>query len=1097
MRRDGKRRGLGDQASERRYLVIALALLGLAMLPALQPLMGPEPTCGYDNAFHLWRAVQIDHLWEQGVLYSRWAPDMAHGFGYPLFLYASPFPPALVALLHRIGLLWPVALNAVFALGVVIGGYGMFWLAYRLVRNEMDHQTAALVAGITAGAAYVYAPFQAYDLYNRGSLWEAFAWAFPPLLLLGIHEWSVNRDRRFLVLGAGALGGMILSHHVFAFLFGPVFALWVVAHAMQRREWGVLFRGVLASLLGLGWTTFFWLPPYLEKPLVQADRLLNTWVFDYRYNFLSPGHLLALPRIADPRLLNDWPEKALGLAPVLLALLSLAGWRRLSKAARWRLVLLWGLVIVFSLLLLPVSQWLWDRISLLVYVQFPWRYLGPGAFCVALLIGLGAARVWRATQAVRAGGWRKWGAAVLPGAILMITMTANMGWFYPRHCAAVSDTSMAALIAWERVTDTLGTTAKGEYLPKWIERFPDITLDANYRAGGEIVRLRQDDLPEGAEIVSADYGATRARIVLATSEAFRARYLAFYYPGWKVKIDRRSVPVMPEAETGLLTFDVPSGTHTVEVRFGETPMRLVGDGVSILSVMAVCAILIRTRRLSRWCVGEQLAAVKPQVLVAIGGALGVVVLGKWLLVDTQGVLWRSSRLTRELTLAGLDSAALARVPEPVNFGNQALLMGIEPVPEAVVADEAPVLTLYWRALSPEPRDWRVGLTLVAEERVTAEHDAGWWTVELRPVRWAREAPPVIEWAQDDYARMDLHLDLQPGMPPGRYDMRLSLFDRATAEPASVLDLNGNPVGPVLSLGSLTVSRPTEPPSLQALGVAGADGVAEHDLQVCGPVGLWQAALDREVAAPGELVTLRMVWESVAATTDTLTATVLLRDEADTVLKTWRLAPAAASWPTSSWSVGERWVGQAMLRLPGSLEGGFYNLALHLDPACSLDIWRIEIVAPERAWEAPPDFEPVAAVSGAGNVTLGDINGPLVRLAGVRLPTDVARPGDTLDLALAWEALAEMTASYRVFVHLVDDAGTLHDQNDGEPVGWTRPTPGWAVGEIVAESRPLTVPASAPAGAYTIRVGLYLPEGARLTTPSGDDGIVVGKITVSP
>ena len=98
-------------------LALALVALAVALVPVLQPLAGGDLTCGYDDAFHLYRAVQIARLWDDGILFSRWAPDMALGLGFPLFVFASPFPPSLVALVHRLGAAWPVALNMGLRLG--------------------------------------------------------------------------------------------------------------------------------------------------------------------------------------------------------------------------------------------------------------------------------------------------------------------------------------------------------------------------------------------------------------------------------------------------------------------------------------------------------------------------------------------------------------------------------------------------------------------------------------------------------------------------------------------------------------------------------------------------------------------------------------------------------------------------------------------------------------------------------------------------------------------------------------------------------------------------------------------------------------------
>jgi len=88
----------------------------------------------------------------------------------------------------------------------------------------------------------------------------------------------------------------------------------------------------------------------------------------------------------------------------------------------------------------------------------------------------------------------------------------------------------------------------------------------------------------------------------------------------------------------------------------------------------------------------------------------------------------------------------------------------------------------------------------------------------------------------------------------------------------------------------------------------------------------------------------------------------------------------------------------------------------------------------------------------------------------------------------------MTVSYRVFLHLVADDGLILAQSDGEPAGWTRPTTGWATGEIVIDQRTLSLPEDY-VGVAELRVGLYDPAGARLMTASGDDAIVLARIEV--
>ncbi|MBN1246435.1 MAG: YfhO family protein [Anaerolineae bacterium] len=1039
-------------------LLVALAL-GVAFIPALQPLLRAEISCGYDNAFHLYRAVQIEHLWDQGVLFSRWAPDMALGFGFPLFVFAGPFAQSLLAFAHRIGLAWPTAMNIVFTAGVVLGGAGMYWLVWTLGQDAGDdhHRQVRIAGGLVGAIAYVYSPFLAYDIFNRGSLWESLSWAFPPLILLGLHRWSVWREKAFLVLGLGSLCAMILCHYPFAALFAPVFGLWVLIHSYLQRDWRVLWRGILLAVLGLGLTAFFWLPPLLERGYIQTDRLLGTWVFDYRYNFLPLSHLLALPRRADPRLVNDWPQKSLGLVPVLVALLPVIRFRRLDRVVRWRVSLLWALVVGLSALTLAPSLWFWDHVPLLAYVQFPWRFLGPAAFCLAMLAG----HVPRALS-------RRVTAAIAPyrapiATLLSVTLlTANIGWFYPDACSAPADLTVSGMIRWERLTDTLGTTAKGEYLPIWVERFPDTTLDEAYVEGYPVARIRTEDLPAGAEILDARYGAISSELRISTPVTFTARYLAFYYPGWRVLIDGVPTTASPAPEIGLITFDVPAGEHRVVVRFGETPLRLVADAVSFGALLALVGVLVVPLRKQSSRAG-QAGGGKPHHNVQWRGNVALWVLGVGILftvlkigvIDREAHLWRRSRLDETGSMSGV------AVPLAVNFGNKALLLGTSALPQDVSATDTPVVTLYWRALDPGGQDWQIGLTLVGSDSLR-------WPVGIRPARWGRTPPPFSTWGSDAYARMDELLDLPHGLAPGIYDLELALFDRATAEPASVLNEVGNPIAPALTLGAMRITAPPYPPSLALLDVSGEGG------QDCGPIRLLNARSSHEAAAPGDLVTVDMTWESLEATEQDLAVTIELVARTGTAVRQWVVTPSAPWWPTSLWQPGDRWTGKAPIRLPGSLDSGIYTLTLSV-AECAATRFPVTIEAPSRTWQLPASFMPM-------DVAYGDE----IQLAGYHLPTAVVDPGTTLPLTLAWQAFGEIDTAYRVFVHLVDERGTVVTQNDGEPDGWTRPTPGWALGEVIVDPRPLQVPETASAGSYEIRVGLYDNQGQRLVTDQGQD-----------
>jgi hypothetical protein len=87
-------------------------------------------------------------------------------------------------------------------------------------------------------------------------------------------------------------------------------------------------------------------------------------------------------------------------------------------------------------------------------------------------------------------------------------------------------------------------------------------------------------------------------------------------------------------------------------------------------------------------------------------------------------------------------------------------------------------------------------------------------------------------------------------------------------------------------------------------------------------------------------------------------------------------------------------------------------------------------------------------------------GERVTLLGYDLAPDGA-------LTLYWQPRAPLSASYKVFVHVLGADEQIVAQADGVPAGGTRPTTGWLPGEVIADTHHVPL-----AGGLQIAVGLY-------------------------
>ena len=614
-----------------RTRLLPFAALALLAAAAAAPLGSAWLPCTDDGAFHLYRAVELGSQLALGHLFPRWAPHMALGYGYPFFNFYAPLSSYGVVALHVLGLAYPAALKLAFGLGLWLAGVA----AFLLVRELSDD-----TAGLAAGAAYLLAPYLAYDIFFRGNLAESFAFVWPPLVLWAILRQSRRKDQakgwaQFLfVLRPSSLvvfsyAALILTHNIFALIASPLFAGYAALLAWQGRSWRVLARGLLALAIGAALTAYFWAPALAERDLVHSDRLFVAPIFTWYTNFISPAELLAPPHPEDPLLINPSPARAVGLLPVLLglpavlaALMDFAQRSPLSQstagqqqsddlappdsaqilsstptlspthphreAPREKRVgthtLFFALGLLgYALLTLSLSTPIWQLLTPLALVQFPWRMLGPAALCAAVLIGLSTAQVagW-----LKARGAAAWLAATPLVVVVGALYFGNLGWWYPRECPSSPTATVGDLVQFEIDSHTIGTTAKGEYIPRTAGGVPaDLSLANAILRGDEPSRL---SLPAGAGVVSANAAdPINASYELTSTAPVTATYQQFYYPGWQVTLDGHNTSAAPDANTGLIVFTLPAGTHTVRVTFGSTPLRTAAVAVSLITLMGL------------------------------------------------------------------------------------------------------------------------------------------------------------------------------------------------------------------------------------------------------------------------------------------------------------------------------------------------------------------------------------------------------------------------------------------------------------------------------------------------------------------------------
>jgi hypothetical protein len=235
-----------------------------------------------------------------------------------------------------------------------------------------------------------------------------------------------------------------------------------------------------------------------------------------------------------------------------------------SPVSEWSLLSVWGLACAF--LMLGPTNFLWQYLPKLRFVQLPFRWLLCLNAALAVLVAMAA---------------RRWISRLLVCGALLFTLLLAGHWIQPPWW----DTNADIREMTDSMENNTGYEGTDEYVPLGADAselnkdLPRISDESGNAIPGKILTWRSEEI----------------QFVVHSKEPRNIVVRLFDYPAWAVTVNSNPVQAGSTEITQLMSIPIAAGENNVDIRFRRTMDRTVGTIISLISLMLLVLVRIYGR----------------------------------------------------------------------------------------------------------------------------------------------------------------------------------------------------------------------------------------------------------------------------------------------------------------------------------------------------------------------------------------------------------------------------------------------------------------------------------------------------------------------
>ncbi len=547
----------------------------------------------HDGEWAIVRLAAYHFALRDGQIPPRWAGNLFHTFGYPIFIFNYPLPSMIGEAFHLLSFSFVNSVKIVFILSIIFSAI----FIYLLIKELFDKFTAFF--GVIL---YLYYPFRLVDLFVRGSIGESLSFAILPLVYWSFIRLKKEKSKKWLAIASLSIALLILSHNSIAFVSLPfilgfmVFSFVIPAKAclagppagQAGRQAGIYknrnvilnliqdlyskvylygFRiksgmtkyVIFTLLLAFGLSCFFWLPALWEKQwtILRPDIITKpTEHFPSLKELIIPSWGYGQSKTANSLSFQLGPVHLfLFLSSLLLFLFKRKGTKTFF------FFFITALVNLF--LLLPISSFVWRSFPLMAFISYPWRILVPLGFYLSII------GCFVFNRFIRHSETKTRLLIILALFLALFFMTKA----YRRPLAFIDKLDMFY------ITNQSTTIEGDENTPVWVKKPPKEAPPEKVELEGKYQIKKQE-----SNLLDFEVDASQKQKVFVNT---------IYYPGWQLFINGKEEKIDYNNDKGIISFGLPSGKSEVRVVFRETPLRQFSNTVSLISFSVFLALMVK------------------------------------------------------------------------------------------------------------------------------------------------------------------------------------------------------------------------------------------------------------------------------------------------------------------------------------------------------------------------------------------------------------------------------------------------------------------------------------------------------------------------